>query len=290
MTCKSRSSLRNSSKKPRLSRPATANSRRSDITFITCYGIARNGEDYHKGITNYVTFLDIVDRWRYRTQDQVCYVTFNYDRMLEGSMNDLWGCTFSDFEAYTSNDRFKLIKLHGSVDWGLAFEVYAGQESPRDVIRNAATKGIDVSQMYRKVEAPPVVCEDGLHGFPALAIPVEKKSVFSCPPEHLRVLSESIPKVSKIITIGWRATEDHFIAMLKSRLTGLRGDVDLMIVSGSEAGAKQTNENLGLANVSLIQSCEMYGGGFSGLITNIDVLEKFLQLSAPNGAQATADR
>jgi hypothetical protein len=157
-----------------------------------------NWGNLHQGITNYVTFLDAVDKWRHEHSKQVCYVTFNYDTMIERSMRDLWGCTLDDLDAYTSNSRFKLIKLHGSIDWGLQFESFSDRLTPAKIIGDAAAaKGSDVSQHYRKVYRPPVVFDDASWGFPALAIPVEKKSEFLCPPEHLQALAEVLPRVDQ---------------------------------------------------------------------------------------------
>src|SRR4029077_2835979 len=96
-----------------------------------------NWHNHHRGVTNYLTFLGEIDRWRYQHNEQVCYVTFNYDTMLERSMTDLWGCTFKDFNAYTSDVRFKLIKLHGSIDWGHELDRLSPR-TPQEVIRDAA--------------------------------------------------------------------------------------------------------------------------------------------------------
>jgi hypothetical protein len=230
----------------------------------------------HKGITNHVTFLDAIEQWRQKHDEQVCYVTFNYDTMVEHSMKESWGYTFDNFDAYTSDSRFKLIKLHGSIDWGLQLKSIPARSSPAEIIRDAAVKVIDVAQEYRKVTRPPVILDNNTFGFPALAIPVEKKNEFQCPPGHIRELANIIPKVTKIITIGWRATEQHFLTMLKNPLTGLQGDVDRMVVSGDLRGVTETNANLGLG----------FGGnhrydtvetGFSGLIKNISRLEAFLE-------------
>lgn len=237
-----------------------------------------NWENYHHGITNYVTFLDAIDRWRYEHNEQVCYVTFNYDTMVERSMLGLWGCAFDNLEAYTSNPRFKLIKLHGSIDWGLQLNNFQLRWTPTEIINDASIKGIDVSQEYRKVVRLPVTFGDGSFGFPALAIPVEKKSEFVCPPEHLEALADVLPRVTKIITVGWRATEQHFLTMLKKRLTGLDiYNVDLMVVSGDTKGVAQTSENLDLIHQPHAQRYDTVETGFSGLIRDISRLEKFLQ-------------
>ena len=40
----------------------------------------------HKGITNFAAFLREIERWRFEAKERVCFVTFNYDTMLEDAM------------------------------------------------------------------------------------------------------------------------------------------------------------------------------------------------------------
>ena len=56
----------------------------------------------HRGITNYLTFIDALGRWRYENNEQVYFVTFNYDTMLEQSLEELWRLKFDNFSSYTS--------------------------------------------------------------------------------------------------------------------------------------------------------------------------------------------
>jgi len=233
-------------------------------------------ESEHQGITNYLTFLDAIERWRYENGEQVCFVTFNYDTMLENSMTQLWHWEFPNLNAYTSRSDYKLIKLHGSVDWGLRMLSVPGTGQPFQVIESAV-KGLAISDSYEKVR-PDMHFEDGTWGYPALAIPVEKKSEFVCPPEHVTALADGVlPNVTKIITIGWRATEQNFLAMLKNPLTGVRGDVDLMVVSGNIKDVTETNTNLGLVNPSSGRKYPNVDTGFSGLIRGIGQMESFLR-------------
>jgi hypothetical protein len=232
---------------------------------------------HHRGITNYSTFLDAIERWRYQTQEHVCFVTFNYDTMLERSITDLRGYSFDDFDAYISHPHFKLIKLHGSIDWGLPLNGPARRPPVQIIDEAMKSVDIDVSEQYQKVVRPPVVFEDGNVGFPALAIPVERKDVFSCPPEHLQVLADALPRVTKVITVGWRATEQHFLTMLKKPLTGLQGDVDLMVISGDDKGMRETVNNLAIGPPNSQRKRALRQDGFSGLIREIGHLESFLQ-------------
>jgi len=68
------------------------------------------------GISNQITLLDQIERWR-KPGEQVCIVTFNYDLMLETALSAL-GIPIKTISDYVADDRYKLIKLHGSVTWG----------------------------------------------------------------------------------------------------------------------------------------------------------------------------
>lgn len=229
----------------------------------------------HRDITNHATFLDAVERWRFEKREKVCVVTFNYDRMIERAMEQGLKFLFDHFGRYIQDERYTLIKLHGSVDWGHPVQVPAAPRTPQQVLDE--TDSLQVSEQFMKVSAIPMKLIDGTVGFPALAIPVENKSEFVCPPEHLTALANVIPQVTKIISIGWRATEQKFLNMLRSPLTGLEGSADLMVVSGSIEGVKETNINLGLVHPGPGRRYATVTTGFSGLIRGIEQLEKFLR-------------
>ena len=196
----------------------------------------------HRGITNYATFLREVERWRFDGNQQVCFVTFNYDTMLEQAMEQVLGCKFDDFPTYVSQETHLLVKLHGSINWGWEVNTLPKPKNPTEVIDAAAD--LKLSEQYRRVSHHPMIFDDGSVGFPALAIPVQSKDEFACPSEHLQALAKVLPSVTKIITVGWRASEDKFLRMLTAKLTGLTGKVDLMVVSGSKKGAEETYANL----------------------------------------------
>ena len=235
----------------------------------------------NSGITNFATFIDAIERWRLRSGEPVCLVTFNYDTMLEDAMSQTLGITFDNFGKYILN-YYKLIRLHGSLDWGHVVVMGKNPTNPNDIIRAARDGGIggglgfQVLPEFRKLNGASLDGMDGQILLPALAIPVEKKRAFECPPEHLQALANGLREVTKIIAIGWRAMEQHFLEMLRERLTGLKGDVDLMVVSGSENGTKGTMANLGMNETSPCKR-ELVDSGFTGLVNNIGLLESFLR-------------
>lgn len=196
-----------------------------------------------KGVTNHLELLREIVRTN-TNHEPVCLVTFNYDMLLEDALCGLGPeHGIGKMEDYTAYDHlFRLFKLHGSVNWGLEFD------NPPEFSLNPGdwhtAKRVVVDQVWqlRKPEAY-VFCEvrkllsrDNRPVFPAIAIPLEDKSEFQCPNPMLDALRELLPKVSRIITIGWRASEAHFLKLLD---TSLKPGVPIFVVAGNQEEANK---------------------------------------------------
>jgi hypothetical protein len=229
----------------------------------------------HSGITNYATLVREIERWRYEGGEEVCFVTFNYDTMLEDAMLQVLGFTIATIDAYVSQQHYRVVKLHGSTNWGRAIDGIrdVSQYSFDRLIAEAAT--LRISDRFKWVDGPNMYNSGPDLVSPALAIPVDKKDDFACPPGHVEALGKVLRETTKIMTIGWRGTEDKFLAMLRSPLTGLTSNIDLLIVSGSPSGREETFKNLGISIAA-----DRYGSvaaGFTGLINNLGTLDAFLR-------------
>ena len=237
--------------------------------------------ELHRGITNYGTLLDAIERWRYERNERVCFVTFNYDTMLEEAMTQVLRLPFPDLTSYVSRRDYTVIKLHGSVNWSREVEGFAGKKEPsvQELIDTAST--LQLSDRYRLMSGFPIAVDsDKTVVFPALSIPVAKKDELSCPLGHREALAKVIPEVTKVAAIGWRATEADFLQMLSAPLTGLRGEPDLMVVSGNKSGANEVLHNLGSErNSNLTRHVVRSENGFTGLIVDIDSFDRFLRAS-----------
>lgn len=77
--------------------------------------------------------------------------------------------------------------------------------------------------------------------FPAIAIPVERKDSFECPAEHLDVLRALIPTTTRLLVVGWRATEGRFVQMLAGEL---RREISVVVVAGAPEHATEPIERL----------------------------------------------
>jgi hypothetical protein len=213
--------------------------------------LGNHWQNTHQGITNYKTLLDDLERWRFESGEKVCLVTFNYDTLLESSLGVL-GITISSLGDYVSNPNYKIIKVHGSVNWGHEVETRIEDLATRnvwqiafDLIERAEELKFGV-RYHIATEYPIAWWEAGSERdrfplFPAIALPVVQKSAFECPDEHLDTLRRSLPEVTRILMIGWRATEEHFLELLRQNL---KYPPRMMIVVGKEEEANQIGSDL----------------------------------------------
>lgn len=203
-----------------------------------------------KGVTNYKTLLDHIERRR-KPQDRVCLVTFNYDTMLEQAA-PVVGINIEEIHDYIAHHNYKVIKLHGSVNWArdvdTPIEDFANRKT-WDVVNELINRApdLEISQKYCMVKTHPVAKSNRSALFPALAIPVERKLDYECPDDHLDVLRECIPQVTKLLVIGWRATEVTFLQLLAERFGP---DVRTMVVAGSSVGAEEVSTKLVHAGIA----------------------------------------
>lgn len=223
------------------------------------------------GVTNYKTLLDDIEAAN-NGKGTAIFVTFNYDTLFEESLN------FFRIGTETLNDyvqqRYKLFKLHGSINWwhDVSFQghrdLVSGWHDKSRVIDSAAEIRID--ENIRLYQSAPQNIPAKNPIIPALAIPLQTKPKFECPVEHIGVLETLIPKVTKIITIGWRAMENHFLELLSKHLTG---EVEFLSVSGNERDATETNHRIKEARI--LGNYDAYNAGFTEFVKSRRII-KFL--------------
>jgi hypothetical protein len=192
------------------------------------------------GATNYAPLIRDVLRFNRPVGEEVCLVTFNYDLLLENALVTFDFKALDPAEHLNSHPVLKLFKLHGSVNWSRLVDVPGGSKlAPQTLIEQADSIHItdefiranatDQHQMFNF--AKPLV--------PAIAIPVQTKSEehFECPVAHREYLVNMLPRVTKILVIGWQAKEAHFLGMLRNHLPSLR---NVMVVGADERDAQST--------------------------------------------------
>jgi SIR2-like domain len=239
----------------------------------------KNWQQFHNGITNYRSLLDQLRRSR-RQDEPVCIVTFNYDRLIESAL-EREGVTIKLIDDYIANPVFKLFKLHGSVDWGrpvvAPFDSVSRGREQSDVIRELieSAEHIQLSSDVQIISKQPASMLASVPVFfPAIAIPVEKKSEFVCPESHVKHLKELLRDTRIIMTIGWRGAEDDFNRLLHENLPPPDPSKILRVCAVAETSdnAKEALSRSWLDRLTAQHN--RYSEGFSGFIEKRDA-EKF---------------
>ncbi len=257
---------------------ATAYMQIAALRYYLRAGIAECEARWRDRIQHQTCYSTLIARIIYnRPREDVCFVTFNYDTLLERALGlfDLIFEEITDISTYVSKSPFKLIKPHGSINWVRELDTsFEGESFPggwnderlaRTIINNFYTLRGSLTDRYVMDNGRPAPRTISLATptFPAIAIPVEKKSEFECPAPHLDVLRSHLPQVDKLVLIGWRGAERHFTELLAKHLPP---DIPKHVIAGNnEKFAAETKENLESANVIGNFVCRSYG--FRELVT-----------------------
>jgi hypothetical protein len=243
------------------------------------------------GATSYATLVERIRRWHLRTGEPVCFITFNYDTLLDKAAVNVLGLPLTTVESFTVHNEYKLFKLHGSVDWGQVVD--AGNTNPnnpvrqieRDLITGAHGHGYtgryqrnDVLLDFAQYAFGPFLSFDfpattqGRLQFPAIAIPLETKTDFECPRTEVDKLVPIFRQVTKLLIIGWRGAEEHFLRLARGNLP-VR--VPTQVVAENNESAQQTWERL-VGGANLVGDYHRATNqGFSTYLS-IAELERFL--------------
>lgn len=233
------------------------------------------------GFTHYANLLARLGRWRARTGESAVLVTFNYDELLDRSLEAQAGdLRLDSFHSYIDRADWRLYKLHGSVGWSRRLTrvddvpINAG---PAHLIPRANDLRLDNGEL---VPQPWQRAKDQLTGegvfVPGIALPTDRKHTFECPPEHQQRFVSEVTHVDRMLTIGWRATEPHVREILSEHL---QPGYHLAICDISEEDVRMIHDNLGLAGKKGA-GCARFDHGFTGLLAG-DELERWLNMAPP---------
>lgn len=216
------------------------------------------------GATNQFLLVRALEHWRRSGDEPILYVTFNYDTVLDQALAGQYGWKPNgDLSSYIQDARFRLLKLHGSYNWGQVttnpspwgYGVGPGVDWKRtfreEILRLAATGGLNVTTQLRLLterisnqgadwvhtqEKP----ERNLLMVPALAVPLRSKARFVCPLEHVEELNRLLPEVDRILSVGWKAGEPHFI----ERLGAIPPNARLLVVNRTAHSRRAVAETI----------------------------------------------
>jgi hypothetical protein len=230
------------------------------------------------GVTHHQTLVDLIEQWRLSRSERVCYVSFNYDTLLEDAIETVHHLKINSFDAYR-HPAFQVVKPHGSINWSRR-----ANASPTDLQDGwsqylfRAEHEIQSSLVFGAPDSHVFEDSNGYGTLPAIALPLDTKRAFECPPDHMEDLRKAVSEADRILTIGWRAFEPHFADLWKDR----SDDGQLFIVAGSEGEAQDAFDNMrsmgmllyGRTRPSPIQT--VWGGSGFGPFIESGAIENFL--------------
>jgi len=204
-------------------------------------------EETH-GVDNYHTLLDEIRKWQLRTDSEVCFITFNYDTLLEEACAD----SFAEFEQTSdldwyvdSHPKVRVYKPHGSITWGQKVTTTSRTDEASLIKQGWQLQPGDQFHFGQPGPIPRNSPLWGLPLLPALALPYQAKpNQFVMPPQHKRMLEQDLSKMTSVLIVGWRATEQHFLEPWEKkkpeRVVGF-------IVNGADHTSDAAGKNLRLA-------------------------------------------
>jgi hypothetical protein len=232
-----------------------------------------------KGVSNYRTLFREIHRIIPR-DEAIGLVTFNYDTLAERALSQLAG-PFPDFDSYVTGSRWKLFKVHGSADWARRVSIPIGnidQLNDWAVAREIVDRASEVDPFGAFVRwkgSRPQSRDEGGPLIPALAVPFSSKQDFELPPGHKQALEDILPRVTRVLIVGWRGTDKPFVDLLQAA----RPNVERMIsVGGREPRAPITN----LQRAFVASETWKHSGGFSGFLRDRRTL--IAHLGRPSGS------
>ncbi len=176
-----------------------------------------------------VNYSSLVERLLRSGFEQVAFVTPNYDLFLEQVLaTSFLGGPIGDLNSYIDRDRWLLVKVHGSVDWGWPLTVKVPKPDPwadeswrnsyLQVLRDSDLDHIVDSSDVRFVEnyGKPTWRDDD-PWYPALSVPLGEYD-FVCPPSHIERLSAYLEGCRNVLVIGVSGKDKEILDLLSTSL------------------------------------------------------------------------
>jgi hypothetical protein len=235
-------------------------------------------------MTNFTRLITRLEPWRQqrswdlRAEECVAIVTFNYDTLFDDALTNLLPrFPLRRIEDYTSDPRYQLIKLHGSVNWW--------REVDGDWVRKVGQTSPATGWARTMFDPPDPYFETGEFQVgdtsypcvPCLALPTATKAVsdFACPDGHVTGLMSLLPTVTDVLVIGWKGVEGHFLEEWR-KVHATKPDPKIhsvSVVGATHEGAVQVADHL-VRTVGVIPEVTPTFETFSGFV--VDKLDDYL--------------
>lgn len=194
----------------------------------------------------YILFASYIKDLLFKEQDHtVSIVSFNYDTLLEKSIEKVFGLQYSCIENYVSSEnKIQFYKPHGSINWGwVVRNIPPYVQSQEDFLNYLYNEQIDLNNLYyeilgdsqRNIKACSWGMEYQKHGkgrfsinkeaisvlkysdiyYPSLLLPYSDKDDFIMPYSHQYAMRDTMRQIEELYLIGWKGNEDLFLRYLK---------------------------------------------------------------------------
>ena len=222
------------------------------------------------GISNYDLLITEANEYYKRTNNEVIFINFNYDTLLERSIERICKNNISGPSDYIKYG-LKVIKPHGSCNWFRRVRLI-NEQNWASIKKKGYSNYFNelqyetLSQILSSSLEPHITIENkplydiesdttrDLLLLPEIVIPLKTKDGFALPGLHVQYLEKSLESIDEILIIGWKANEEHFLKLLKEKIKSQ--SVKIMYVCGSDDSIKsRLNE---INNVEFIK----YNGDF----------------------------
>jgi hypothetical protein len=216
--------------------------------------LLNRSREFAPHVENYVRLVNAL-----LTLPSVLWVTFNYDTLLDNVLERFAAPRVHKIDDYISNPRSRLVKLHGSVNWGVRLEGIRTTDfgSDADLIGAVTTMLADGS-LDMRADQPELlpnraaadistVRRKGAEAFyPAISVPLGEDDEFSCPTSHVEHLTKHLDQQVvgyglDMLIIGYSCLDKSLLTLLRESSNRIRS---LTIVNGSERFAREAYARL----------------------------------------------
>jgi hypothetical protein len=183
------------------------------------------------GLSNYDILIQKAYEYSINKKEDVIFVSFNYDTLLEQSFSKLY---FGDDRKLEISDYIKfpikIIKPHGSCNWVKKFALNSNWYKDQFIGNTLFENKFSLREINNNLEEEFFTIDNpasGLylgqinerwHCFPQILIPLKDKDDFVLPRSHIDVLESQISNVNEILIIGWKGTEAKFQHLLQENI------------------------------------------------------------------------
>ncbi len=209
---------------------------------------------------------------------EALFLTLNYDNLLEIPLSRVSGVDFEREEDYLQNGEWKLLKLHGSVNWYRSFSSYQVSEADDNAYFSQLRHinlplSFDSRYRFTGLRGHAQKFIDGIPVYPAITVPVDGKYERNVPESHLRALENFLTECGNYLIIGTRGLDQDLLDLLKKNTPPSKA----LVVGKSEMDTEATRQRFESAVDQFHSRTSVFSGehGFSSFVDSGE-LERFL--------------